>query len=68
MVKHKRLQRELKQRRMDHSTSSIKWCQWIEEEPTLTDDCKCKARVIAGKPYCQTHYDRAYIRGGNCFD
>lgn len=38
----------------------IKWqCQWIDGEPSKLNFCSCDA--LAGKPYCQAHYDRAYV-------
>lgn len=35
-------------------------CQWIEDEPTLDDSCKCMKPVQPGSSYCQAHHARCY--------
>ena len=45
-----------------------KLCQWIEDEPSADDCCKCGAPVTrtkdgARKPYCEEHEARAWARG-----
>jgi len=40
-----------------------KLCQWIENDPTPDDSCKCLAPVVDGWPYCYEHLERAYNWG-----
>jgi len=35
-------------------------CQYIEELPTASDDCKC-LDAIPGTPWCRTHASVVYI-------
>lgn len=35
-------------------------CQWIEGEPTASDDCKCLAPILAGSSYCPAHHRRCW--------
>ena len=36
-------------------------CQWITEEPTADDSCKCGKPTVDGT-YCQRHLDMAFIK------
>lgn len=35
-------------------------CQWIENEPSPDDSCKCLAPTLPGSPWCAEHKARAY--------
>jgi len=37
-------------------------CRWIENDP-LVDGHQCRARTAPGRPYCNAHLARAYIKG-----
>ena len=37
-----------------------KQCQWIQNEPTANDSCKCGARTVAESSYCAEHEARAH--------
>lgn len=37
-------------------------CQWIAGEPSPDDACKCGAPALSGRPYCEAHCKRAYVR------
>lgn len=37
-------------------------CKWPHGDPKSKDFHFCSERAIAGKPYCPTHYDTAYIK------
>ncbi|MHA1597929.1 MAG: GcrA family cell cycle regulator [Alphaproteobacteria bacterium] len=38
-------------------------CNWPDGEPGQDDFRFCGEQVIEGKPYCQHHCERAYVRG-----
>lgn len=38
-------------------------CNWPDGEPGEDDFRFCGEQVIEGKPYCQHHCERAYVRG-----
>ena len=48
----------LKQNKTTHTFSS---CQWPIGDPQEKDFHFCEADTVAGKPYCQSHCDVAYI-------
>ncbi len=52
------LKNYFKQNSVMHSFSS---CQWPIGDPQEKDFHFCEASTVAGKPYCQSHCDVAYI-------
>jgi hypothetical protein len=52
------LKNYFKQNSVMHSFSS---CQWPIGDPQEKDFHFCEADTVAGKPYCQSHCDVAYI-------
>ena len=40
--------------------STYKTCQWIENEPTADDSCKCGAEAQPGSAYCARHHARCF--------
>ena len=55
---NKILKNYFKQNSVMHSFSS---CQWPIGDPQEKDFHFCEADTVAGKPYCQSHCDVAYI-------
>mgnify|MGYP002624215135 FL=1 len=43
----------------------IKACQYIAGDPSHDDACKCGAPVQRGKPYCEAHQRRAWVKGSS---
>jgi len=39
-------------------------CQFIDGQPSPSDDCKCGRAVVPGKPYCLKHCASCYQPGG----
>ena len=52
------LKNYFKQNSVMHTFSS---CQWPIGDPQEKDFHFCEADTVAGKPYCQSHCDVAYI-------
>ena len=52
------LKNYFKQNSVMHSFSS---CQWPIGDPQEKDFHFCEADTVAGKPYCKSHCDVAYI-------
>ena len=52
------LKNYFKQNSVMHSFST---CQWPIGDPQEKDFHFCEADTVAGKPYCQSHCDVAYI-------
>ena len=38
-------------------------CNWPDGEPGQDDFRFCGEKIVEGKPYCQHHCERAYVRG-----
>lgn len=37
-------------------------CKWIIGDPRSPDAASCGREQLPGKPYCQAHYERAYVQ------
>jgi len=42
------------------SPQTKRTCQWLNGDPRKLDFCGCDA--VPGKPYCETHVSRAYVK------
>ena len=64
----KRMQRAAMQENVSAGPySPARNCQWIADDPTGDDSCKCGAETIPGKPYCAAHFARSYAGFGKGF-
>lgn len=46
----------------DGSKTRFRACQWIEGEPSASEDCKCLAEAMPGKPYCAPHWSKSHVK------
>ena len=58
LKKMKTIKNFILQNKVTHTFTS---CQWPYGDPQEKEFHFCEADTVAGKPYCQTHCDVAYI-------
>jgi predicted DNA-binding transcriptional regulator AlpA len=42
-------------------SNAFKTCQFIADEPTATDDCKCGRPTVEALPYCEEHFALCHV-------